>query len=161
MVGPAPSRGADTRVAALDGAWPAIEVSPDGTIVAANEAFARCLGRSAKALSAAPFIDLVHAEDRARAAALSTATAPVELRLVDAAGGERVLLIAPLEAASRILLCCDLTEQRQAERAARKAEAAPAKMPAATPKSSTAPPIGCGRWMRRCATPTSPPIWKN
>jgi PAS domain S-box-containing protein len=124
MVGPAPSRGTDTGIAALDGGWPAVEVLPDGTIVAANHAFARCLGRPAATLSGASFIDLVHAEDRPRAVALATAAQPVELRLVDTAGNERFLLIAPLQAASHILLCCDLTQQRQAERAARTAEAA-------------------------------------
>jgi len=124
MVGPGPSRGADARIAALDGAWPAIEVSPQGTIVAANDAFARCLGRPAATLDGASFVELVQAEDRARAAALASATQPVELRLMDLAGNERVLLVAPLEAASGILLCCDLTQQRHAERAARAAEAA-------------------------------------
>ena len=86
MVGPAPSRGADIGVAALDGGWPAVEVSPDGKIVAANDAFARCLGRSAAALRGASFIELVHAEDRPCAVALATAAQPVELRLVDTAG---------------------------------------------------------------------------
>src|SRR5690242_13255219 len=124
MVGPAPGRGADTRVAALDGAWPAVELSPDGTIVAANDAFAKCLGRSAGALGGASFIDLVHPEDRLRAAALTGAAHPVELRLIDTAGNQCVLLVAPLAAASPILLCCDLTQPRQAESAARAAEAA-------------------------------------
>jgi PAS domain S-box-containing protein len=124
MVGSARSRSAGAQVAALDGAWPAVELSPDGTIAAANDAFARCLGRSAAALRGVSFIDLVHAEERPRAATLAAARQPGELRLVDAAGHERVFLIAPLDAASRILLCCDLTRQRQAERAARTAEAA-------------------------------------
>src|SRR5690242_15855595 len=123
MVGPAPSR--DARVAALDGGWPAVELSSDGTtIVAANDAFARCLGRPAAALPGLRFIDLVHAEDRPCAAGLTSSAQPVELRLIAAAGDDRFLLIAPLEAASPILLCCDLTQQRQAERAARAAEAA-------------------------------------
>ena len=127
MVGPAPSTGAETGAAALDGDWPAVEVSPNGAIAAANDAFARCLGRSTGALRGASFFDLVLAEDRRRAIALVAAAAaaqPVELRLIDAAGSKRFLLIAPLQASSRVLLCCDLTQQRQAEQAARMAEAA-------------------------------------
>jgi len=126
MIGRAPNTGADDGAAALDGGWPAVEVSPSGTITSASDAFAHCIGRPAGELRGASFFDLVHAEDRHRAVALmaTAAAQPVELRLVGAAGDERFLLIGPSRSTSRVLLCCDLTQRHRAEQSARKAEAA-------------------------------------
>ena len=125
MIGQASDTAAGSGAAALDGGWPAVEVSSNGTITSANDAFARCVGRTVAELRGASFFDIVHADDRRRAEALvaDPVAPPVELRLVDASGGERLLLIGPLHATSRILLCCDLTQRRQMEQAARDAEA--------------------------------------
>ena len=104
-------------------AWPLVEVSPSGTIVSANEAFAGCLGRRAADLPGTSLFDLMHPEEPGRAAALLRAFAgpPVELRFVAADGQERFLLVGAwhLSASGCMLLCCDLTQQRLAERAAR------------------------------------------
>jgi PAS domain S-box-containing protein len=126
MVGQASNTAAGSGAAALDGGWPAIEVSSSGIIASTNDAFARCVGRTAADLRGASFFDIVHADDRRRAEALVAAAAapPVELRLIHATGGERLLLIGPSQTTSRLLLCCDLTQQRQMEHAARAAEAA-------------------------------------
>jgi PAS domain S-box-containing protein len=126
MVGQAPNTGGDSGAAALDGCWPAVELSPGGAITSANDAFARCVGRSSGELCATPFFDLVHAEDRHRAVALMVAATaqPVELRLVGADGDDRFLLVGPPHSTSRVLLCCDMTQQRRAEQSARKAETA-------------------------------------
>jgi PAS domain S-box-containing protein len=109
--------------------WPLVEVLPAGTVGSASPAFARCLGRSVAELTGVPFCDLVHPEDRLRAAAL-VRTGPDragELRFITAAGEERCLIVGPYPlpgAGSHLLLCCDVTEQRRAERVARTAESA-------------------------------------
>ena len=107
--------------------WPLVEVLPSGTVGSASRAFASCLGRTVTELTGVPFCDLVHPDDLPRAVAL-VRTGPdrvCELRFITAAGAERFLIVGPYpfkKAASHVFLCCDVTEQRVAERAARIAE---------------------------------------
>lgn len=104
--------------------WPLVEVLPSGTVDSTSPAFASCLGRTVSELTGVAFCDLVHPEDLPLATALLR-TGPDrarELRFITAAGEERFLVVGPYplkKATSLILLCCDVTEQRRAESAAR------------------------------------------